>query len=115
MKLVHEVQESYNISPLQIRDKDILDRMVFRLINESGQCLEEAIIERPYYLDMALVMGTGFPPFRGGILRYVDSLGIESVMHTFHYLQERYGERFKPCMLLEDMKRNNRKFYEETQ
>lgn len=115
VKLVHEVQESYNISPLQIRDKDILDRMVFRLINESGQCLEEAIIERPYYLDMALVMGTGFPPFRGGILRYVDSLGIESVMHTFHYLQERYGERFKPCMLLEDMKRNNRKFYEEAQ
>ena len=54
----------------------IIDRMMIPMINEVVRCLEENIITTPAEADMALVYGLGFPPFKGGVFRYLDNLGL---------------------------------------
>ncbi|PSU47155.1 fatty acid oxidation complex subunit alpha FadB [Photobacterium frigidiphilum] len=55
---------------------EIIARMMIPMINEVVRCLEEGIIATPAEADMALVYGLGFPPFRGGVFRYIDTLGL---------------------------------------
>ena len=50
--------------------EEIIQRSIYLMANEASRCLDEKIISNPGALDMALIMGTGFPPFRGGLLRY---------------------------------------------
>jgi len=62
---------------------------------------------------MAMVMGTGFPPFRGGLLAYADERGIQSIVARLKDLANAYGERFVPSKLLVKMAKNETKFYKE--
>ncbi|SCA62754.1 Fatty acid oxidation complex subunit alpha [Chlamydiales bacterium SCGC AG-110-M15] len=94
-----------------ISDETIIARTVHMMINEASKCLEEKIIENPAYLDMAMIMGTGFPPFRGGVLRYADELGIKNVCSKLKQLSLEYGKRFAPSDYLLEMKRNEKTFY----
>jgi 3-hydroxyacyl-CoA dehydrogenase/enoyl-CoA hydratase/3-hydroxybutyryl-CoA epimerase/enoyl-CoA isomerase len=55
---------------------EIIQRMMIPMINETIRCLEEGIINSPAEADLALLTGLGFPPFRGGVFRYVDTLGV---------------------------------------
>ncbi|MDF7649373.1 fatty acid oxidation complex subunit alpha FadB [Erwiniaceae bacterium L1_54_3] len=61
-------------------DEDIANRMMLPMLNEVVRCLEESIIASPAEADMALVYGLGFPPFRGGAFRYMDTLGNSNVV-----------------------------------
>src|SRR5277367_3621973 len=64
-------------SPKQMTE--IQDRLVLAMVNEAARCMEEGIVAEPSQLDLAMIFGTGFPPFRGGVLRYADSEGINNV------------------------------------
>lgn len=106
-KLLKTVQR-----PLANRNNDdIVPRFLYNMINEAARCLEEKIIDRPDFLDLALIMGIGFPPYRGGLLRYADREGINKIVDTLHRYEKEFGPRFKPCDLLGQMARENRKFY----
>ena len=72
------------------------------MINEASLCLQEGIVERPDFLDMALILGIGFPPFRGGLLRFADSVGVSSVVDSLKALEQQAGSRFAPSALLLD-------------
>ena len=63
-------------------------------------------------VDLGMVMGTGFPPFRGGLLRFADSVGAANLVERLGILGERYGPRFAPCGLLKDLARGGRTFYQ---
>jgi 3-hydroxyacyl-CoA dehydrogenase/enoyl-CoA hydratase/3-hydroxybutyryl-CoA epimerase len=54
-------------------------------------------------VDVATVLGTGFPDFRGGVLKYANDLGLNRVLARLDELAERLGERFSPCQLLRKM------------
>lgn len=97
----------------QISNEEIIDRAMFIMINEASRVLEEKMIKNAAYLDLAMVMGSGFAPFRGGILRYADSLGIKKVYATLKNLEARHGERFAPSTLISKMQEENKNFYEE--
>lgn len=92
-------------------DKEIIDREMLIMINEAARCLEEGIVKNAQYLDMAMVMGTGFPPFRGGLLRYADSIGLQSIVISLQSLQTHHGIRFQPADLLLEMAKNEETFY----
>ncbi|MEY4922405.1 MAG: fatty oxidation complex, alpha subunit FadB, partial [Pseudomonadota bacterium] len=62
-------------APQKFSDDDIIARTMIPMINEVVQCMEEGIIASPAEGDMALVYGLGFPPFHGGIFRYLDTIG----------------------------------------
>jgi len=112
--IVGDWREANNISPRQCSDADILDRCLLTMVNEAVRCLDEGIVADPVHLDMAMIMGIGFPPFRGGLLRYADELGAEHIWTRLYELAEKYGDRFKPCERLQQMTRNQREFYNET-
>ena len=57
-------------------------RLVLPMINEAAFCLEDGIVAEPGKLDLAMIFGTGFPPFRGGLLRYADALGLGPRLHA---------------------------------
>ena len=92
-------------------EKEIIQRIVFIMLNEATRCLDEKIVENPEHLDMAMIMGTGFPPFRGGLLRYADSIGISNVVSQMQKLASKYGERFQPTKMLTQMDLEGRTFY----
>jgi 3-hydroxyacyl-CoA dehydrogenase/enoyl-CoA hydratase/3-hydroxybutyryl-CoA epimerase/enoyl-CoA isomerase len=62
-----------------ITDQDIIDRMMLPLIIECSRCLEDTIVNTPVEVDIALVYGLGFPPFRGGPFRYADAVGLKAL------------------------------------
>ena len=90
---------------------EIQDRCVLQMVNEAARCLAEGVVRRPEDVDVGMIFGTGFPPFRGGLLRYADSRSIDLVVGKLETLAGKYGERFKPAERLMEMKQNGRKFY----
>lgn len=81
------------------------------MVNEAALCLQENIIENPLDGDIGAVFGLGFPPFRGGPFRYVDTIGAKKAVEILQDLEQKYGARFKPAQILEDYAKTNKKFY----
>ncbi len=77
------------------------ERMVLCMINEAARALDESVVDSPESLDVAMIMGTGFPPFRGGLLRYADSIGLEYVRERLRHYHRAAGPRFAPAQGLE--------------
>ncbi|MFN2386363.1 MAG: 3-hydroxyacyl-CoA dehydrogenase NAD-binding domain-containing protein [Thermoanaerobaculia bacterium] len=88
-------------------------RLVLPMVNEAAFCLEEQVVARPEKLDLAMIFGTGFPPFRGGLLRYADTLGIAQVIGRLEELAGKVGARFAPADTLRRLAREGRVFYGE--
>lgn len=78
----------------------IQDRLALIMVNEAARCLEEGIIAEPSQLDLAMVFGTGFAPFYGGVLRYADQVGLRTVQQKLEWLAKVAGESYKPSQLL---------------
>jgi 3-hydroxyacyl-CoA dehydrogenase/enoyl-CoA hydratase/3-hydroxybutyryl-CoA epimerase len=92
----------------------IQQRLVFAMINEAAKCLEEGVVREAWMVDLGMVLGTGFAPFRGGPLRLVDAWGVPKVVATLEQLLETCGTRFKPSALLVEMRDGGRTFYDGT-
>jgi 3-hydroxyacyl-CoA dehydrogenase/enoyl-CoA hydratase/3-hydroxybutyryl-CoA epimerase len=78
----------------------LAERMVLAMINEAARCLEEKVVADAGTLDLAMIFGAGFPPFRGGVLRHADAMGLAKVESRLIALRAEKGERFKPAGLL---------------
>lgn len=76
--------------------EEILDRTILLMVKEAALCLEERIIDSPHMLDAALIFGIGFPPFRGGLLKYAEKRGMHEIIKRLDILAEKYGDRFAP-------------------
>lgn len=74
----------------------VADRMVLPMVNEAARCLEEKVIGSAAELDLAMIFGTGFPPFRGGLCRFADHEGLASIVATLERLAGTVGARFAP-------------------
>ncbi len=94
-------------------DDEIVDRCVLLILNETCMTLAESVVESPRMADLALVMGTGFAPFRGGILRYADEIGVGRVRDRLQALAEVHGPRFVPAPLLAETADSGAAFYPE--
>lgn len=88
-----------------------LDRILFAMIGEAARCLEAGIVKDPTSLDMAMILGTGFPPFRGGLLAYADTHGLANIVTGMETLQQTHGPRFEPCPLLKQLALAHQTFY----
>ncbi len=87
-------------------------RLVLPIINEAARCMEERIVSEAWMVDLAMVLGTGFAPFRGGPLRLADDLGISNVVEDMKTLSKACGDRFTPCSLLGTLGEQDAKFHE---
>jgi 3-hydroxyacyl-CoA dehydrogenase / enoyl-CoA hydratase / 3-hydroxybutyryl-CoA epimerase len=96
---------------VQIPEDEITRRCVLAMVNEAARCLEEGILRSVRDGDVGAVFGIGFPPFRGGPFRYVDTVGIEGIVRQLQELNVRHPPRFEPAAILLDMARHGRRFY----
>jgi len=91
-------------------EDDIIARMMIPLCLETVRCLEDGIVEDPADADMGLIYGIGFPPFRGGALRYIDDMGVDK----FVELADKYadlGALYHPTDKLREMAKNGETFF----
>jgi len=91
---------------------DVIEaRLLMPMVNEAAFCLEDRIVDSAAKLDLAMIFGTGFPPFRGGLLQYADDLGADRIVNRLQDLAERLGARFAPAPLLVEMAAARRTFH----
>jgi 3-hydroxyacyl-CoA dehydrogenase/enoyl-CoA hydratase/3-hydroxybutyryl-CoA epimerase len=95
----------------ELPPETLQERMILSMVNEASACLEDRVVREPREIDIAMVMGIGFPPFRGGVLRYADEIGIPIVADRLSRLAEAHGGRFRPAGLLQEMVREQRRFH----
>jgi 3-hydroxyacyl-CoA dehydrogenase len=89
------------IARRKIGDQEIVERLVYALVNEAAHILEEGIALRASDIDMVYLTGYGFPLFRGGPMFYADTVGLPNVLAAINrYAQGRHGEAWKPAPLL---------------
>jgi 3-hydroxyacyl-CoA dehydrogenase/enoyl-CoA hydratase/3-hydroxybutyryl-CoA epimerase len=109
--------EAYEVLRVSRRDRPPLPaevvqaRLVLPMVNEAAFCLEDGVVREPGKLDLAMIFGTGFPPFRGGLLRYADSLGSNRVFTRLDDLAERLGPRFAPAETIRQLANARKGFY----
>lgn len=89
----------------------IQERCIYLMINEAARCLEEEIVRHPRDIDIGMIFGTGFPPFRGGLLHHADTLGLPRVHQDMESYAAKYGDRFAPAQLIADMAKKNARFF----
>jgi 3-hydroxyacyl-CoA dehydrogenase/enoyl-CoA hydratase/3-hydroxybutyryl-CoA epimerase/enoyl-CoA isomerase len=94
----------------EVSDEDIINWMMVPLCMETVRCLEDGIVDTAAEADMGLIYGIGFPPFRGGALRYIDSIGVAE----FVALADKYAELgalYTPTAKLREMAAKGQKFF----
>ena len=95
----------------EIPAAEIEERCVLAMVNEAAMCLDEKVLRSPRDGDIGAVFGLGFPPFRGGPFRYVDSVGAEAVVARLEDLHGRFPARFAPAASLVDHARSRQRFH----
>ncbi|MHB0777425.1 fatty acid oxidation complex subunit alpha FadB [Halomonas sp. WWR20] len=95
----------------EFSDEDIIARMMVPLCMETVRCLEDGIVGSPAEADMALIYGIGFPPFRGGALRYIDAMGVSEFVSLADRLADELGPLYRPTDKLREMAHDGTHFY----
>ena len=81
-------------------DEQIVQRCIYIMINEASRCLEENIVSDASIIDFAMITGTGFPAYKGGLLSYANEIGLKNILESLRTFEKEYGNRFTPSNLL---------------
>jgi 3-hydroxyacyl-CoA dehydrogenase/enoyl-CoA hydratase/3-hydroxybutyryl-CoA epimerase len=95
----------------QMSADDITQRCALAFVNEAALCFGEGILRSARDGDIGAIFGLGFPPFRGGPFRYVDTVGAKEIVRRMQRLRDRHGNRFAPAPVLADMAESGKTFY----
>ena len=76
--------------------EDLSDRLILTMLNAAVACWRERIVSEKDYLDAGMIFGSGFPPFRGGPMHYIEEQGEALLLQRLNLLAQRYGDRFVP-------------------
>ncbi len=91
-------------------DDEIIDRLFLSMLLEAVRALEERVVPEPAHVDMAMILGTGFPAFRGGLLSWCDDEGAAAIVERAAKYEE-LGRRFVAPERLKQMAQSNERFY----
>ena len=98
----------------ELPEQEILDRTLLTMVNEAARILEDGIVATAGDVDLGMITGTGFPPFRGGLLRWADTLGMLEIQRRLESLAQQHGRRFEPAPLIRAYAAAGRSFYGDT-
>jgi 3-hydroxyacyl-CoA dehydrogenase len=84
VKMIEDHRTSLGITPRKISDEEIVQRLVYSLVNEGAHILEEGIASKAGDIDMVYLMGYGFPAYRGGPMQYADQVGLFNVVQAMN-------------------------------
>jgi 3-hydroxyacyl-CoA dehydrogenase len=114
-QLIAAHRAEIGVTPRPIEDRDIVDRLVYALVNEGARILEEGIAARASDIDVVYLTGYGFPRVRGGPMFYADEIGLDRVLARLQeFARNPHGDPafWKPAPLLERLARAGGKFSE---
>ncbi|MAK73832.1 fatty acid oxidation complex subunit alpha FadB [Halopseudomonas aestusnigri] len=106
----YELLKEVVLEQREFTDEEIIEIMMVPLCLETVRCLEDGIVESAADADMGLVYGIGFPPFRGGALRYIDTIGVAEFVAIADKYAE-FGAMYAPTEKLREMAKNGQKFF----
>ncbi|MCO5579515.1 hypothetical protein L7F22_033370 [Adiantum nelumboides] len=89
-----------NNKPIRLSDQEIVEMTFFPVVNEACRVLEDGVVSKASDLDIASVMGMGFPSHRGGLVFWADSMGASYIAARLNELSECYADFYKPCSWL---------------
>lgn len=98
-------------SDRDISDEEIIKRLTYVMVNEAARILDEGLVRDVSDIDIGMIFGTGFAPFRGGLLGYADSVGPDAIVSELDVLARTHGMRFQPCQYLQQLSVDGKKFY----
>ncbi|MES2511494.1 MAG: 3-hydroxyacyl-CoA dehydrogenase NAD-binding domain-containing protein [Pseudomonadota bacterium] len=84
VKMIEDHRKSLGITPRKVSDEEIVQRLVYSLVNEAAHILEEGIASKASDIDMVYLMGYGFPIYRGGPMNYADEVGLFNVVQSMN-------------------------------
>jgi 3-hydroxyacyl-CoA dehydrogenase/enoyl-CoA hydratase/3-hydroxybutyryl-CoA epimerase/enoyl-CoA isomerase len=107
---VYELIKPCVKNEITVTDEDIIMRMMIPMITEASRCLEDKIVSTPVEVDMGLLLGLGFPPFRAGALKYADSIGLKKLEE----ISKKYtsiGHMYELTPFMKGMAAENKTYY----
>src|SRR5207253_2753490 len=104
------ILEKVRTSHREIGPEEIADRLFLPMLVEASRVLTEGIVREPADVDMGLILGIGFPPQKGGILRWADTLGMKTVLERLKKY-EKLGPRFVPTEQMRKLAAEGRGVY----
>ncbi len=102
-----------NRNPRKMGSEAIQARLLARAVNEAAFMMEEGMKSTPAAMDLAVVYGVGFPPYKGGLFRYADARGVSRIVELLQNLAAEKGARFTPAARLREMVKKGRRFYDD--
>ena len=100
--LIEREAAALGVERRELEASEIVDRLLFALVNEGMNILDEGIAQRPGDIDVVYVYGYGFPAWRGGPMHYADAVGLAQVHERIREFERRFGsENWTPAPLLE--------------
>ena len=114
IELAKQEAQRLGIPQRDISDKEMLERIMFPLINEGALILEEGIAAKSSDIDVIYVYGYGFPVYRGGPMQYADEIGLKVVYDAMCQYRDELGEHgqhwFQPAPLLKKLAEQGKRF-----
>jgi 3-hydroxyacyl-CoA dehydrogenase/enoyl-CoA hydratase/3-hydroxybutyryl-CoA epimerase len=98
-------------APPPVDEEAVAERLAFAMLNEAARALEEGVVRQPRDGDIGALFGIGFPAFRGGPFRTMDTLGARSTVETLGRLAAAHGDRFLPAASLVEQAGHGGCFY----
>lgn len=106
LSIIEESRKLVNVmpggKPISVNDQEVVEMVLFPVVNESCRVLDEGIVIRASDLDVASVLGMSFPSYRGGIVFWADSIGADYIYKKLKKWSEAYGNFYKPSRFLEE-------------
>ncbi|MCA9041463.1 MAG: 3-hydroxyacyl-CoA dehydrogenase, partial [Planctomycetaceae bacterium] len=104
------ILEECRLAQREIPEEEIRDRLFLAMLLEAIRLLEEEVVVSPAHVDMGMILGTGFPTFRGGLLRWCDTEGAGNIIKRSEKLMP-LGQRFEVPDSLHQMAKTGEKYY----
>lgn len=93
--------------------QEIKKRLLYIQALEAVKCMEENIITKPADADIGSILGWGFAPYSGGVISFIDTIGLKKFVYECNLLTKKYGKRFKPTRQLIEMAEEGKSFYQQ--
>ena len=110
LKVIAELAKEKQIKPIDVNNEEILERLLYPIVNEGAKVLEEGIAIRSSDIDVACIKGYNWPVYHGGPMQWANSIGLEKVLEGLTELESRYGDDFKPSSYLIKLVEGNQSF-----
>lgn len=105
------LSEQYPLADEQPSAEEIRTRLLYVQAIETVRCIEEGVVPHPADADIGSIFGWGFPPYTGGTISFIDTIGLTAFVSEADRLAETYGDRFRAPQMLRDMAEKGETFY----